>query len=162
MNVDCISFPSQVVFGSGKGRMVLFDFRQQKVVHSFKGSLGAIKEISAHKTKPLIVSVGLDRYIRVHHIDQQTIVHKTYLKSKLNAVLMRRNFDIEMREEEEEKLVPESDEVYVEADPLWKDMEVIKEKRSKHAIEEGNDHDGERSSKPKKQGSKRKMRKVGV
>lgn len=141
--------------------MVLFDFRQQKVVHSYKGSLGAIREISAHTTKPLIVSVGLDRYIRVHHIDKQTPLHKTYLKSKLNAVLMRRNFDIEMQEEEEEKAVLESDVIYVETDPLWKDMEVITEKSSKHAVEEVDD-DAEKSNKPKRQGSKRKIRKVGV
>lgn len=74
---------------------------------------------------------------------------------------MRRNFDIEMQEEEEEKAVLESDVIYVETDPLWKDMEVITEKSSKHAVEEVDD-DAEKSNKPKRQGSKRKIRKVGV
>lgn len=141
--------------------MVLFDFRQQKVVHALKGSLGAIKAIAAHRTKPLVVSVGLDRYIRVHHLDKQSPLHKTYLKSKLNSLLMSRNFEVEVQQEDEKTTVAGDDEIFVEDDPLWKDMEVIKEKRSKHSIEQVADED-EEIEKPRKKGSTRKIRKICV
>lgn len=73
---------SQVVVGSGRGRMVLFDFRQQKVIHAYRGFTGSIRELVCHPTSPLIASVGLDRFLRVHHLDQQAPLFKSYLKSR--------------------------------------------------------------------------------
>ncbi|KZS12218.1 WD repeat-containing protein 74 [Daphnia magna] len=123
----CISIASrsnQVLVGSGKGRMLLYDFRQQKVVHAYRGFTGSIRQIVCHPTKPLVVSVGLDRFIRLHHLDRQTPLHKAYLKSRLNVVLMRRDFgvlgdqDVDLDEEI----------VDTEKDTLWNTMEVIKDR----------------------------------
>ena len=115
-------FNSQVVIGSGKGRCVLFDFRQQKVINAYRGYTGAIRQAICHPERPYVVSVGLDRFVRVHHLDRQTPLFKTYLKSRLNGVLMRREFDVEFEEEKP------MDETEVAEDPLWKNMEVIKDK----------------------------------
>lgn len=104
--------------------MLLYDFRQQKVVHAYRGFTGSIRQIVCHPTKPLVVSVGLDRFIRLHHLDRQTPLHKAYLKSRLNVVLMRRDFgvlgdqDVDLDEEI----------VDTEKDTLWNTMEVIKDR----------------------------------
>lgn len=119
-----ISLFSQVVVGSGRGRMLLFDFRQQKVVHAYRGFTGSIRQLVCHPSKPFMVSVGLDRFVRVHHLDRQTPVYKTYLKSRLNTVLIRQDFDVG---DFEEKAV---------AGDIWNEMEVIKEKGSKEYDEE--------------------------
>jgi ribosome biogenesis protein NSA1 len=103
--------------------MLLFDFRQQKVIHAYRGFTGSIRQIVCHPTKPLVVSVGLDRFVRVHHLDRQTPLFKNYLKSRLNTVLMRKDFgvldhqDLELNEET----------INVEKDSFWNTMEVIKD-----------------------------------
>lgn len=115
-------FDSQIVIGSGKGRCVLFDFRQMQIIHAYRGYTGSIRQVICHPEKPYVVSVGLDRFVRVHHLSRQTPIFKTYLKSRLNSVLIRKDFDIEMEEEE-----PQA-ETEVAEDPLWKDMEVIRDR----------------------------------
>lgn len=74
---------------------------------------------------------------------------------------MSRNFEVEVQQEDEKTTVAGDDEILVEDDPLWKDMEVIKEKRSKHSIEQVADED-EEIEKPRKKGSTRKIRKICV
>jgi ribosome biogenesis protein NSA1 len=109
--------------GSGKGRMLLFDFRQQKVVHAYRGFTGSIRQMVCHPTKPLVVSVGLDRFVRVHHLDRQAPLHKSYLKSRLNAVLMRQDFGIVIDQE-----LDSGEAIDVEKDSFWNTMEEIKDR----------------------------------
>ena len=109
--------------GSGKGRMLLFDFRQQKVVHAYRGFTGSIRQIVCHPTKPLVVSVGLDRFVRVHHLDRQAPLHKNYLKSRLNAVLMRQDFGVIIDQE-----LDSGEAIDVEKDSFWNTMEEIKDR----------------------------------
>jgi len=118
--IGVVSRPNQVVVGSGRGRMVLFDFRQQKVIHAYRGFTGSIRELVCHPTSPLIASVGLDRFLRVHHLDQQAPLFKSYLKSRLNTLLMRKDFQIELLDNE-----TQSEKKSVAEDPLWNTMEVI-------------------------------------
>jgi len=118
--IGVTSRPNQVVVGSGKGRMVLFDFRQQKVIHAYRGFTGGIRELACHPTSPFVASVGLDRFLRVHHFDQQAPVFRSYLKSRLNTLLMRKDFRIDLPDDD----VQLEQKAGVE-DPLWNTMEVI-------------------------------------
>ena len=135
--------------------MLLFDFRQQKVVHAYRGFTGSIRQIACHPSKPFVVSVGLDRFVRVHHLDRQTPIQKAYLKSRLNAVLMRQNFDIEEIQVED----PTAETADVEKDLFWNTMEVIKDQD----IAENEDPvpaDQQGDNTPSKKGSLRKKRKT--
>lgn len=111
---------SQIVVGSGKGRMLLFDFRQLKVIHAYRGFTGAIRHVICHPTKPYVVSVGLDRFARVHSLDRQSPLYKVYLKSRLNTVLMRRDFSLG----DDVEGAGDWEKVNAEKD-LWNNMEVI-------------------------------------
>ena len=116
---------SQVVIGSGKGRMLLFDMRTMKTVHAYRGFTGSIREIYCHPTNPLILSVGLDRFLRVHHYNSQKPVYKSYLKSRLNAVLVRKDFNTSCSVDEEVDV-----DSGLVTDNLWNNMEVICEGNS--------------------------------
>ena len=94
-----------------------------QIIHAYRGYTGSIRQVVCHPEKPYVVSVGLDRFVRVHHLSRQTPLFKTYLKSRLNSVLIRTDFDIEFEEEEEPQAEKE-----VAEDPLWKNMEVIRDK----------------------------------
>ncbi|KAJ1660464.1 WD repeat-containing protein 74 [Dispira simplex] len=66
------------------------DLRMQRAVGSLKGATGAVVDMailpgdSGH-----MVSVGLDRFLRVHHISAPglPLVHSVYLKQRMNQVL---------------------------------------------------------------------------
>ena len=108
--------------------MLLFDFRQQKTVAAYRGFTGGIRQVSCQPNNPTVVSIGLDRFIRVHHINEKTPIYKSYLKSRLNAVLLRKDFSVDQLDEPTaEKEAAKS----TGCDVLWSNMEVICEDKAK-------------------------------
>ena len=71
------SFHRQIIVGSGKGRMNLVDLRRPaKILNTYKGFVGGITGIACSKNEPYVVSVSLDRYLRIHHIDTKELLKK--------------------------------------------------------------------------------------
>jgi len=112
---------NQIVVGTAHGRMARFDLRGTKItepLNIFKGFAGAVREVVAHPTLPLLFSVSLDRYLRVHHLESSKIWYREYLKSRLNCVLVTKDLqltDVEppkpkplryKREIKEERMIP--------------------------------------------------------
>lgn len=60
-----------------------------------RGFAGAIRSIDAHPTTPFIVSVGIDRYVRLHHIQKKKLIKKIYAKVHLNSVLFKKENNCE-------------------------------------------------------------------
>jgi ribosome biogenesis protein NSA1 len=46
------------------------------VVGGYKGLAGAVQQLQLHPTLPLLASVGLDRFVRVHHVHTRAVTHK--------------------------------------------------------------------------------------
>lgn len=92
---------NQVIVGTSQGKLGLWDWRtgagHQGVVRKFGGCVGAVTEISTHNNNKYFCAVGLDRYLRVWHhgAGGKLPLYKLYLKSRLNSVLMTREFDPE-------------------------------------------------------------------
>lgn len=85
----------QIIVGSGKGRMNLVDLRQPaKLLNTYKGFAGAVTGIACSTTKPYIVSVSLDRYLRVHNMHTKELLKKIYLTSKMSCMLLRSGFTL--------------------------------------------------------------------
>ncbi|XP_042855775.1 WD repeat-containing protein 74-like [Penaeus japonicus] len=87
---------SQVVVGTAHGRMGRFDLRMNKPeqpVGIYKSFAGAVRDLVVHPHLPLVFSVALDRFLRVHHLETGKLIHKEYLKSRLNRVLVRDDFE---------------------------------------------------------------------
>ncbi|XP_012251897.2 WD repeat-containing protein 74 [Athalia rosae] len=84
-----------VVVASGRGRMNLIDFRNPgKVLNTYRGAVGGITDLSCSQSEPLLVSVSLDRHLRIHHMETKRLLEKIYLISSLNSLLLRSNFSI--------------------------------------------------------------------
>ncbi|XP_076824627.1 WD repeat-containing protein 74-like [Clavelina lepadiformis] len=80
--------PNQVIVGNTRGEVASFDVRKFKhVVRSYKGFAGSVRDIVCHAQLPYFFSCGLDRHLRVHHENSSKVVHKVYLKSRLNRLL---------------------------------------------------------------------------
>ncbi|XP_075214711.1 WD repeat domain 74 lethal (2) k09848 [Lycorma delicatula] len=138
-----------VVVGSGTGHMFLVDLRNKGILlNHYKGFVGGIKQIACPPKEPYIISVGLDRNIRVHNLNKQ-LMFKEYLQSRLTCVLLRSNFSmieqesyeeieikeeiVEVKEEKDEEYIKESteNEKDQEYEEIFKNMETVGEKRSK-------------------------------
>jgi len=127
------SNPNHVIVGNTRGMMTQHDLRVSgRMVHGFKGFAGGIRDIRIHPTEPLVASVGLDRFLRVHNIANHRLLNKVYLKSRLNQCLFRTTLNEgltlgeEGRVEEEGKMGGEEG---GEVDDVWDGMEMVGDKK---------------------------------
>nr|CAD7587534.1 unnamed protein product [Timema genevievae] len=120
---------NHVVVGSGVGNILLIDLRKtNKIVSKYKGCSGCVTAIACHKTEPYIVSLSLDRYLRVHNLNTTALVHKVHMVSPLNFLLVRSDFSFE-----KSPSAPAEDIVAVESDSedIFKDLEKVEDKPRK-------------------------------
>ncbi|XP_064600705.1 WD repeat-containing protein 74-like [Liolophura sinensis] len=127
---------TQVIVGNTQGKMGMMDLRKGQMVQCYKGFAGGIRSLQCHPTMPLVASCGLDRFLRIHHIDSGHLLHKIYLKSRLNCLLFasKWNPDVttmtdENKADVKEKQVDVMDEGDSDnEDELWAKMEAVKTK----------------------------------
>lgn len=128
------STPGSVVVGNTQGQMAVLDLRKGLVRGCLKGLAGAVRGLQCHPTLPLVASCGLDRFLRIHSLEDRTLQHKVYLKSRLNCVLLSsRDLEACPPATDAEQEVKEEDGV---GDEVWDTMETVTEKAKKRRIEE--------------------------
>lgn len=76
----------QVWAANGMDKIECLDLRMNKLQGSLKGPGGAVKSLALHPELPIIASVGLDRFLRIHNVDSKALLCKLYLKQHLTAV----------------------------------------------------------------------------
>lgn len=123
--------------GNTHGQIALLDLRKGLVRGCLKGLAGGVRGLQCHPSQPVVASCGLDRFLRIHSLEDRKLQHKVYLKSRLNCLLLasRELEDAgraaagagsqEVKEEEEG-----SDE------EVWDTMERVEEKPKRKATEE--------------------------
>lgn len=85
--MNCIACAGTRVWAADSmGKIECLDLRMNKLQGSLKGPAGAVKSLALHPELPIIASVGLDRFFRVHNIDSKALLCKLYLKQQLTAV----------------------------------------------------------------------------
>ncbi|KAK3603142.1 hypothetical protein CHS0354_042967 [Potamilus streckersoni] len=139
----------QVIVSNTQGKMALMDLRKGQVVHIFKGFAGGIRDVQCHSSEPLVASCGLDRFLRIYDINTKQLMHKFYLKSRLNCLIFANKLSIEDEGQGEEKesgiLKDSGEEQAYEADhgdeAVWNKLKVVqtktirKQKRQTYANE---------------------------
>nr|XP_005988851.2 PREDICTED: WD repeat-containing protein 74 isoform X2 [Latimeria chalumnae] len=116
---------NSVVVGNSQGQMAILDLRQGRLVKCLKGFAGSIRSIQCHASLPLVASCGLDRFLRIHNIEDKQLQHKVYLKSRLNCLLFTSR---DQWEEDKETAVNPQEDVKEEEDEIWDSMETVVEK----------------------------------
>lgn len=139
------SEPHHVFVGNAHGNMALIDLRGKgKVVQQYKGAEGGIRSVDCHPMQNMVASCGLDRYLRLYDIDSRKLIHKFYVKSRVNAMLFsskqrptnEANVSEEVLMEEEDMINAENEpeEATGEDEALWSKMvPVEKAESTKHA-----------------------------
>lgn len=77
-----------VVVGNTQGQIALLDLRKGLVRGCLKGVTGAVRELKCHPSLPTVASCGLDRFLYIHSLDDRKLLHRVYLKSRLNCLLV--------------------------------------------------------------------------
>ncbi|KAI8364774.1 WD40-repeat-containing domain protein [Radiomyces spectabilis] len=127
-----------VIFTDTTSTMGALDLDKGEVVGRFKGLSGAVTDtqVTPHPsldrpssatttTAPLLASVSLDRFLRVHEMTtvHRQLQHKVYLKQRLTAVIIDDDYQLPVPEAqaEEDK----------EDDSMWEAMEKVDDKGAK-------------------------------
>lgn len=135
--LTALSLPAagnMVVVGNTHGQIAMLDLRKGVVRGCLKGLSGGVRGLQCHSTQPLVASCGLDRFLRIHSLEERKLQHKVYLKSRLNCLLLASR-DLEDGEGAAEQ-EGGSQEVKEEEDEVWDAMEQVQEKEKRKTQEE--------------------------
>ncbi|XP_023650867.2 WD repeat-containing protein 74 [Paramormyrops kingsleyae] len=141
-----------VVVGNTQGQLALIDLRKGLVRGCLKGLAGGVRELQCHPSLPLVASCGLDRFLRIHSLDDHSLQHKVYLKSRLNCVLLSSK-DLEACPEAapaEQEVAEEEGEDVEGEDAVWDAMETVTERRKSRKADGGDEGAEEKSTKKRK------------
>ncbi|CAG8446330.1 5657_t:CDS:2 [Ambispora gerdemannii] len=98
------------------------DVRAGSLLGQFKGFTGSVRDLAIHPNSESLVTVGLDRFLRVHEIKgSRNLLHKVYLKQRLSCLVVDNN------ECDKDNEIQESD----QDEDIWRRMEEIKEPKTK-------------------------------
>ncbi|GAQ80659.1 hypothetical protein KFL_000590120 [Klebsormidium nitens] len=139
-----------VYAGNSTGDIVSFDLRTGTKSGGFPGSVsGSVRSLAVHPTEPLLASVGLDRFLRIHNTQTRQLQAKLFLKQQMVACA----FDTDPARQPEEAEPPVEDEAASDDDD--------RPMRHVAASDSGRDDDGDLEEEEGASGRKRKSDKVG-
>lgn len=150
--LTALSLPAgqdRVVVGNTHGQIAILDLRQGLVRGCVKGLAGSVRGLQCHASSPLLASCGLDRFLRIHSLEDRSTLQKVYLKSRLNCVLLSSK-RLELLREDDAGEVEEVNEKEEERDEVWDFMETVREKGDKRAVQEEESEETEETKKKKK------------
>ncbi|KAM6970381.1 WD repeat-containing protein 74 [Aplochiton taeniatus] len=151
--LTALSLPANqnsVVVGNTQGQIAILDLRKGLVRGCLKGLAGGVRGMQCHPSLPLVASCGLDRFMRVHSLEDRSLQYKVYLKSRLNCVLLSSR-DLELGGDAAVAgEVEEVKEERAEEDEVWNSMETVEENANKRANEEEEDAENAEKTTKKK------------
>ncbi|XP_071657569.1 WD repeat-containing protein 74 isoform X2 [Patagioenas fasciata] len=113
---------TSVIVGSARGEIGVIDLRKGRLLRSLKGVAGGVRGLLCPPPDPpLVVSCGLDRFLRVHDLRGGALRSKVYLKSPLTCLLLSSRHPWQ---DEEEPPPPEEPEEGG-GDALWDALETV-------------------------------------
>ena len=116
--------------------MELIDVRNGKAIKKYKNFSGTIKSIAINAAEnDSVASCGLDRFVRVHDINDSKLLNRIYVKSRLNCLLFSKHEPIKPKEAKkaeqsiedriEDDLVSDINSEDLGTDQLWSDLESV-------------------------------------
>lgn len=100
----------QVYSGDTAGEVVLWDLRSSRRVATLKSGLGSVRDLRTNSSDSVLVSVGLDRFMRVYNCNRNELVHSRYLVNRLNrCAVLWDSFERSNLRPHKRKQAPDSD-----------------------------------------------------
>ena len=127
----------------------------------YKGFQGTTKSLQITNTPALsgnftsnlcVATCGLDRFIRVHHVESGQLVSKVFLKSRLNCLLFSKLEPVSAKKANEKKADVDEDQLSevnsedIGTEDLWSDMDTVVDELSTAKVGRGKRRLGKRLS----------------
>lgn len=135
-----------VVVGNTHGQIAILDLRMGLVRGCLKGLAGGVRGLQCHPSQPVVASCGLDRFLRIHSLEDRKLQHKVYLKSRLNCLLLASR-DLEAGGGATEQEGGSQEVKEEEEDEVWGTMEQVQDVEKRKTEEE---EEPQRKSKKKR------------
>lgn len=116
-----------IFVGTTTGGLFAFDLKNMKVpLHTYKGAVGGITSVAVDETGKFVFTSSLDRYVRVHSVDNTHQLYQCYVKTKPSQILMKAAGEDLLKEyqQSKEQEVAGSDEEY---DNLFDEMQTVED-----------------------------------
>ncbi|KAI3641948.1 hypothetical protein MIR68_000058 [Amoeboaphelidium protococcarum] len=126
------------------GDVYHYDLGERRVIGKLKGSAGAIYDAqtftdSSDNQKLKVATVGLDRFLRVYDLKSRTLLHKVYMKQRMNQVITIIDLTSTQNEQKSKDCVDRDidgseyqySDLGSDNDDVWKQLEVVNEKVKK-------------------------------
>ena len=145
--------------------MCAIDLRSGKVTRNFKGFSGSVRRLEYHPEHPLLVSVGIDRYLRVHDTQKGKLLHRVYLKQRLASMVLcseerRRQRDDNRDGNDSDDMDVSGSAAEEDGDDVWKLLESReREGKKKRRAYDRSDSDSDDDAPKKKKNKKNKKKK---
>jgi len=115
--------------GNARGKIAMIDLRNEKRTRSFKGAAGSVRCFYQHPDdSEKFGAVGLDRYLHIYDRKTCSKIHKLYLKSPLNCLVMQPGCLLEKETEKKADKMEsdtEEDEENEETQKIWSEMDSL-------------------------------------
>jgi len=116
---------SQAIFSDTVGTVTAVDIKTGKGLGTFKGFAGSVSDVWGNPEEDILATVALDRHLRIFStIGKRPLLHKVYLKTRLNCVLGDLTF-VNTNKKEEEGNNEENQE------DIWDNMKLVKDSKEK-------------------------------
>ena len=83
--------------GNSTGDLGRFDLRQGGLLSQYRGFGGAVTAARVSKDGSVLAACGLDRYLRVYHVEKPTLLHQVYILVCDSCTHYGREFGLESR-----------------------------------------------------------------
>ena len=70
------------------GGLSLWDLRMFRKLSTLKGCVGSIRDIQISELQNQLICVGLDRTLHVYNMNTNKLVHKSYMKTRMNCCVI--------------------------------------------------------------------------
>ncbi len=72
------------------GKLEVLDVPGRRFTGAIRGLAGGVRALAVHPTLPVLASVGLDRYLRLHDTESRHMLAKVYCKTLPTGAPQRR------------------------------------------------------------------------
>ncbi|KAJ3049911.1 WD repeat-containing protein 74 [Rhizophlyctis rosea] len=128
-NVDMGEYPvralavtpdmSQAIFSDTKGAMTAIDLKTGTLAGAFKSIAGAVTDIKVCEKQKHVVTVGMDRFLRIFELaGSRKVLKKVYLKQRMTSLLLDEDYV-------DEEAVNGDGEKGGEDDDLWEQIPAV-------------------------------------
>lgn len=150
--INCLALSEcerYLTYGDVNGNMFMLEPKKSKnnfisdfaIAKSLKGSLGSIRDIQHVPNSEIVVTCGLDRYLRVFNYKTYEDMPHLYIKNRLNTICLWDYSQINTKKEENDDENSNDDSFSANEEEEFEEFEDDEEEEDNNEEEEEDDDD---------------------